>query len=74
VIRGLQVDGGVRRGCWLARGVPGWRPYRSGEVRYQSRYLADGGRVFFDSYDPLVPKDVNGKQDVYEWEADGVGC
>jgi hypothetical protein len=28
----------------------------------------DGSRVFFDSSDALVPGDVNGKQDVYEWE------
>jgi len=29
---------------------------------------AEGGRVFFDSRDPLVPQDVNGQRDVYEWE------
>jgi hypothetical protein len=29
---------------------------------------ADGSRVFFDTPDPLVPRDVNGKRDVYEWE------
>jgi hypothetical protein len=29
---------------------------------------ADGGRVFFDTPDPLVPQDTNGKYDVYEWE------
>jgi hypothetical protein len=32
---------------------------------------ADGNRIFFDSPDPLVPRDTNGKRDVYEWE-DGV--
>jgi hypothetical protein len=32
----------------------------------------DGSRVFFDSTDALVPSDVNGKQDVYEYEAGGV--
>jgi hypothetical protein len=40
---------------------------------YQSRYLSDDGRVFFDSSDALVPGDVNGKEDVYEWEVDGLG-
>jgi hypothetical protein len=35
--------------------------------------LEDGGRVFFDSIEPLVPADTNGKPDVYEWERDGVG-
>ena len=33
----------------------------------------EGGRVFFDSVEPLVPGDTNGKPDVYEWERDGVG-
>jgi hypothetical protein len=34
---------------------------------------ADGGRVFFDSPDALVPQDTNGVQDVYEWEQRGIG-
>jgi hypothetical protein len=33
----------------------------------------DGSRVFFDTADSLVPTDVNGTLDVYEWEADGAG-
>lgn len=33
----------------------------------------DGSRVFFDSADALVPQDVNGVQDVYEWEQAGNG-
>ena len=28
----------------------------------------DGGRVFFDSFEGLVARDTNGKEDVYEWE------
>lgn len=31
----------------------------------------DGSRVFFDNDDALVPEDVDGVEDVYEWEADG---
>jgi hypothetical protein len=30
---------------------------------------ADGRRLFFDSFDALLPRDTNGKEDVYEWEA-----
>ena len=37
------------------------------------RCLPDAGRVFFDNPDALVPGDVSGTEDVYGWEADGVG-
>jgi hypothetical protein len=37
----------------------------------QPRYLSDGGRLFFDSSDALVPQDVNGNEDVYEYEPAG---
>jgi hypothetical protein len=41
---------------------------------YQPRWVSeDGSRVFFDSFAGLVPRDVNGLQDVYEWERDGSG-
>jgi hypothetical protein len=30
---------------------------------------SDGRRLFFDSYDALLPRDTNGRQDVYEWQA-----
>jgi hypothetical protein len=41
---------------------------------YMMRWVsAGGGRVFFDSYEPLVGRDSNGTLDVYEWERDGEG-
>jgi YD repeat-containing protein len=33
----------------------------------------DGSRLFFESFEALVPQDTNGKQDVYEWERVGAG-
>jgi hypothetical protein len=33
----------------------------------------DGSRLFFNSYDALVPADTNEAMDVYEWEAPGAG-
>jgi hypothetical protein len=36
-------------------------------------YLPDSGRLFFNSRDALVPQDVNGVGDVYEYEPEGVG-
>jgi hypothetical protein len=52
--------------------VPGWTPFQLGTARYQTRYLSDSGRVFFDARDPLVPQAVNENWDVYEWEPAGV--
>jgi hypothetical protein len=59
---------------WVASSVPGWTDYGSDEQSEdQSRYLSNSGRLFFDSRDGLVPKDVDGTGDVYEYEPEGVG-
>jgi hypothetical protein len=42
-------------------------------IARQSRYLSNNGRLFFDSSDALVPQDVNGTEDVYEYEPPGAG-
>jgi hypothetical protein len=37
---------------------------------YSPRALSDdGSKLFFNSFDALLPRDTNGKQDVYEWQA-----
>ena len=43
---------------------------------YQPTWISeDGDRVFFDSAQPLVARDTNETQDVYEWEQEGTpGC
>jgi hypothetical protein len=58
---------------WLAGSIPGWTSYQENFAQYQSRYLTNEGRLFFDSADGLVPQDQNGKEDVYEYEPEGVG-
>ena len=71
-----RLAGGA--GIWPATGfvaanVPGWTQYTVGASLYQSRYLSNNGRLYFDSQDALVPQDVNGTEDVYEWQPEGVG-
>jgi hypothetical protein len=58
---------------WLAGSVPGWTSEELRTAIYQSRYLSNNGRLFFDSPDALVSADVNQKEDVYEFEPAGVG-
>jgi hypothetical protein len=58
-------------GRWLAGNIPGWTAMRLNYARYQSRYLSNDGRVFFNSSDALVPRDTNGLMDVYEYEPEG---
>ncbi|HEY5192351.1 MAG TPA: hypothetical protein VIJ39_00590 [Solirubrobacteraceae bacterium] len=59
---------------WVSGSVPGWTTIGTGGASiYQSRYLANSGRLYFDSPEALVPQDVNGLEDVYEYEPEGVG-
>jgi DNA-binding beta-propeller fold protein YncE len=52
---------------WTAASIP------TGENQlYTPRVISeDGNRVFFTSYADLLPRDKNGKADVYEWERAG---
>jgi hypothetical protein len=54
----------------IAANVPGWSVGHeiASDSPYQSRYLSNGGRLFFNSSDALVPQDANGTEDVYEYE------
>jgi hypothetical protein len=73
---------------WLAGSVPGWTPFGAAKYSplYQSRYLSNSGRLFFDSADALVPlakptrtETIEGHtaevgvENVYEYEPAGVG-
>lgn len=46
---------------------PRWTPHLTRNLS------SDGNRVFFETAESLVPGDVNGVTDVYEWERGGVG-
>jgi hypothetical protein len=60
---------GAPSGTWMAAQIP---PYLN--EFYGTRAISDdGSRVFFNSYDDLLPRDTNGKADVYEWERPGSG-
>jgi hypothetical protein len=74
---GLLVDRPeIWRDRWLAGSIPGWGFNITGggpSALYQPRYLTNSGRLFFDSPDALVPAATNHKEDVYEYEPDGIG-
>lgn len=50
---------------WVAAQIPPWDM----DMHGSSAISEDGSRVFFDSYGPLVQRDTNGKEDVYEWHS-----
>jgi hypothetical protein len=72
--RGLLVD---RRKVWaehwLAGSIPGWTAQSLTNALFQSRYLSDTGRLFFNSPDHLVAAATSGKENVYEYEPAGAG-
>jgi hypothetical protein len=85
---GLLVDRRQSwRGDWLAGSIPGWTSESDTNALYQSRYLSNEGRLFFDSADSLVPgigartreEEIDGHvqtvgvENVYEYEPGGVG-
>ena len=71
---GLLVDRErASSNLWLSANIPAATPISLNQAPYQSRYLDDEGRLFFNSVDALVPGDINGKMDVYEYEPDGIG-
>jgi hypothetical protein len=64
----LVDEGAIWDRRWIAALVPPWTSPEQGLTMYQSRYLSDNGRMFFDSHDALSPRDTNGTWDVYEYE------
>lgn len=53
----------------FAAGIPG-----SETILHAARFLGDdGARLYFESADALLPRDTNGRIDVYQWEQPGTG-
>jgi hypothetical protein len=50
-----------------------WIPTFSHDLYAPRALSSDGNRLYFNSFDALVPRDSNGAQDVYQWEAQGTG-
>jgi hypothetical protein len=51
----------------------GLLPVAANQLYYPRVLSDDGGRLYFNSFDALVPRDTNGAMDVYQWEAQGKG-
>jgi hypothetical protein len=52
----------------LGENAKGWE-----SSTVQQRYLLDDGRLYFQSEDALLPEATNDKQNIYEYEPEGVG-
>ncbi len=75
---GLLVDrrkvwGELGHEHWLGGNIPGWTAQSLTSALFQSRYLSDDGRLYFNSPDELVPAAANHKENVYQYEPLGVG-
>jgi NHL repeat len=70
---GLLVDTPASwEGHWLSASVPSSTKIDYLHAVYQPNYLSDSGRLLFNSAGDLVAQDKNGKEDVYEYEPEGV--
>jgi hypothetical protein len=62
---GADIDGPFS----AAARIQGWEA-----LGHAPRVISDdGSRVFFESFEALVPRDTNGTWDVYQWEEPGKG-
>jgi hypothetical protein len=62
------ADSMVPEARHLLENLRGWE-----SPTVQQRYLLNDGRLYFQSEDALLPEATNGRQNVYEYEPEGVG-
>ncbi len=65
--RVLNASGNSQKDLAAAAMLP--RPQFSSH--FPRSLSADGSRLLFNSFDALLPRDTNGKADVYQWQAAG---
>ncbi|HWM55899.1 MAG TPA: hypothetical protein VNO20_10980 [Solirubrobacterales bacterium] len=65
--RRMAVAAGTE--LWVAARIPGW----INQTQPGNALSSDGSRLFFESFEALLPRDSNGRADVYQWEAPGTG-
>jgi hypothetical protein len=60
---------------WLAGSIPGWTGLleNGAKALQPPRVVSNEGRLLFNSPDGLVPADENAKNDVYQYEPNGLG-
>ncbi len=69
----FRYDGGSGDLDCASCNPTGVQPVDGGRLSAFGSSMASNGRVFFNSAEPLVLRDANGKVDVYQWsKADGV--
>ncbi len=65
----LEITLGQSSGYLYAASIPGWEM----QLHAPRALSEDGKRAYFNSLNRLVLTDTNGRQDVYQWEAEGAG-
>ncbi len=66
---GAQPQGRAVPGVSGSLATAGSLPMATAQLHIPRALSADGQRLFFNSYDALLPRDTNGTEDVYEWES-----
>jgi hypothetical protein len=67
--RDIKHETNLINSFWAAAQIP----VAENQLHFPRVLSDDGTRLFFESFDPLVLRDTNSQNDVYEWEVAGVG-